>query len=77
MAALHQGCLHQREMSGQSVKLDLSTCSKPIPMHNSTYPTNYAAHTHSLRLTPNNVEGLPGLWVNSEADKGRGAPDLD
>lgn len=37
------------------------------------YFSNYAK-TRGLRMTPMNVEGRPGLWVDTEADEGAGAP---
>lgn len=62
-----------REMLGQDVKLDLVARRKPIQAHGGEYFTNYAAKTHGLRMTPINVEGRPGLWVDTEGDEGDGA----
>lgn len=63
-----------REMLGQDVKLDLVARRKPMQARGGEYFTNYAAKTYGLRMTPINVEGRPGLWVDTEADEGAGAP---
>ena len=63
-----------REMLGRDVKLDLVARRKPMPARGGEYFSNYAAKTHGLRVTPISVEGQPGLWVNTEADEGVGAP---
>lgn len=63
-----------REMLGQDVKLDLVARRKPMQARGGEYFTNYAAKTYGLRITPINVEGRPGLWVDTEADEGAGAP---
>ncbi|MEP6826313.1 MAG: RNA polymerase sigma factor, partial [Ramlibacter sp.] len=47
---------------------------KPMQARGGEYFSNYAAKTHGLRMTPINVEGLPGLWVDTEGDEGAGAP---
>jgi RNA polymerase sigma-70 factor (ECF subfamily) len=62
-----------REMLGQDVRLDLVARRKPMQARGGEYFTNYAK-THGLRMTPMNVEGRPGLWVDTEADEGAGAP---
>ncbi len=63
-----------REMLGQEVRLDLVARRKPMHASGGEYFTNYAAKTHGLRMTPINVEGRPGLLVDTEADEGAGAP---
>jgi RNA polymerase sigma-70 factor (ECF subfamily) len=63
-----------REMLGQDVRLDLVARRKPMQGRGGEYFTNYAAKTRGLRMTPMNVEGRPGLWVDTEADEGAGAP---
>lgn len=63
-----------REMLGQDVRLDLVARRKPMQGRGGEYFTNYAAKTRGLRMTPMNVEGRPGLWVDTEADEGVGAP---
>jgi len=63
-----------REMLGQDVKLDLVARRKPMQARGGEYFTNYEAKTYGLRLTPMNVEGRPGMWVDTEADEGVGAP---
>lgn len=63
-----------REMLGQDVKLDLVARRKPMQARGGEYFTNYAAKTYGLRMTPINLEGRPGLWVDTEADEGAGAP---
>lgn len=62
-----------REMLGQNVKLDLVARRKPMQARGGEYFTNYAAKTYGLRMTPVNVEGRPGLWVDTEGDEGTGA----
>jgi RNA polymerase sigma-70 factor (ECF subfamily) len=62
-----------RDMLGQDVRLDLVARRKPTQGRGGEYFTNYA-RTNGLRLTPMNVEGRPGLWVDTEADEGAGAP---
>jgi RNA polymerase sigma-70 factor (ECF subfamily) len=62
-----------REMLGQDVRLDLVARRKPMQARGGEYFTNYAK-THGLHMTPINVEGRPGLWVNAEGDEGAGAP---
>lgn len=62
-----------REMLGQDVRLDLVARRKPMQGRGGEYFTRYA-ETRGLRMTPMNVEGRPGLWVNAEADEGPGAP---
>jgi RNA polymerase sigma-70 factor (ECF subfamily) len=63
-----------REMLGQDVKLDLVARRKPMQARGGEYFTNYEAKTRGLRVTATNVEGRPGLWVDTEADEGVGAP---
>ncbi len=63
-----------REMLGQDVKLDLVARRKPMQARGGEYFTNYAAKTYGLRMTPINLEGRPGLWVDTGADEGAGAP---
>jgi len=62
-----------REMLGRDVRLDLVARRKPMQGRGGEYFTNYAK-TRGLRMTPMNVEGRPGLWVDTEADEGIGAP---
>ena len=61
-------------MLGQDVKLDLVARRKPMQARGGEYFTNYATKTHGLRTTPMNIDGRPGLWVDTEADEGAGAP---
>jgi RNA polymerase sigma-70 factor, ECF subfamily len=63
-----------REMLAQDVRLQLVARRKPMQARGGEYFTNYAAKTHGLRMMPMNVEGRPGLWVDTEADEGAGAP---
>ncbi len=63
-----------REMLGQDVKLDLVARRKPMQARGGEYFTNYEAKTQGLRVTPLKLEGRPGLWVDTEADEGRGSP---
>lgn len=62
-----------REMLGEDVKLDLVARRKPMQARGGEYFTNYEAKTQGLRMTSINVEGRPGLWVDTEADEGAGA----
>jgi RNA polymerase sigma-70 factor (ECF subfamily) len=62
-----------RDMLGQDVRLDLVARRKPMQARGGEYFTNYAK-THGLRMTPMNVEGRSGLWVETGADEGTGAP---
>ena len=63
-----------REMLGQDVKLDLVARRKPMQARGGEYFTNYEAKTYGLRTTPMNIEGRPGLWIDTEADEGADAP---
>ena len=62
-----------RDMLGQDVRLDLVARRKPMQARGGEYFTNYAK-TRGLRMTPMNVAGRPGLWVDTEADEGIGSP---
>lgn len=62
-----------RQLLGEDVRLQLVARRKPMQARGGEYFTNYAAKTHGLHMTPLNLEGRPGLWVNAEADEGPGA----
>ncbi|MBG9389009.1 sigma-70 family RNA polymerase sigma factor [Caenimonas aquaedulcis] len=62
-----------REMLAEEVRLDLVARRKPMQMRDGEYFSRYAM-TQGLRVTPMNVEGRPGLWVDTQAEEGAGAP---
>lgn len=55
------------------MRLDLVARRKPMQAGGGEYFTNYAAKTHGPHMTPRNIEGRPGLWMNAEGDEGPGA----
>jgi RNA polymerase sigma-70 factor (ECF subfamily) len=62
-----------RDMLAPGFTLDLVARRKPMVGRGGEYFTNYAMR-QGLRMTPMPVEGVPALWLDTEADEGAGAP---